>query len=236
MILRRLATSIRKQDWFAVVIETLIVVMGVFLGLQVNNWNEARDAEARRQAIVEALITDLQDANYVIQDVAAPTIESGLADWRTGFERGEMPVPFYFRVDGSDTPPDTWSVLQQMNIDGLFDPVTVFDLNMYYSEMKGVGLKYVRYVTFVEDEILPYETGDPQYFYTEDGSDLQPRFHANMARLTEWRGEILRLGRWADCLTERLRNDIRAAQSCLRAHPEISEESLLVRPAQEDAP
>ncbi len=44
MILRRLATSIRKQDWFAVVIETLIVVLGVFLGLQVNNWNEARQS------------------------------------------------------------------------------------------------------------------------------------------------------------------------------------------------
>ena len=34
LILRRLATSIRKQDWFAVVIETLIVVMGVYLGIQ----------------------------------------------------------------------------------------------------------------------------------------------------------------------------------------------------------
>ena len=37
MILRRLATSIRKQDWFTVFIETLIVVFGVFIGLQVNN-------------------------------------------------------------------------------------------------------------------------------------------------------------------------------------------------------
>ena len=42
MILQRLATAIRKQDWFTVIIETLIVVFGVFIGLQVNNWNEAR--------------------------------------------------------------------------------------------------------------------------------------------------------------------------------------------------
>jgi hypothetical protein len=42
MILQRLATSIRKQDWFTVVIETLIVMFGAFLGLQVNNWNQAR--------------------------------------------------------------------------------------------------------------------------------------------------------------------------------------------------
>ena len=45
MILRRLTDALRKQDWFTVVIETLIVVLGVFLGLQVNNWNEARAAE-----------------------------------------------------------------------------------------------------------------------------------------------------------------------------------------------
>lgn len=42
MILQRLATSIRKQDWFAVIIETLIVVMGVYLGIQLGNWNAAR--------------------------------------------------------------------------------------------------------------------------------------------------------------------------------------------------
>ena len=61
MILRRLATSIRKQDWFAVVIETLIVVMGVFLGLQVNNWNEARQARQAEMAILHQLADAMQD-------------------------------------------------------------------------------------------------------------------------------------------------------------------------------
>ena len=42
MILRRLTTALRKQDWFTVVIETLIVVMGVYLGIQLGNWNAAR--------------------------------------------------------------------------------------------------------------------------------------------------------------------------------------------------
>jgi hypothetical protein len=40
MILRRLSDAFRKQDWFTVAVEILIVVLGVFLGLQVNNWNE----------------------------------------------------------------------------------------------------------------------------------------------------------------------------------------------------
>ena len=42
MILRRLAEGVRKQDWFTVVVEVLIVVVGIFLGLQVDDWNNAR--------------------------------------------------------------------------------------------------------------------------------------------------------------------------------------------------
>ncbi|MCH2457688.1 MAG: hypothetical protein MK186_06525, partial [Henriciella sp.] len=53
MILRRLAMSIRKQDWFTVLIETLIVVLGVFLGIQVANWNDARiERSMERQYLV----------------------------------------------------------------------------------------------------------------------------------------------------------------------------------------
>ena len=60
MILRRLATSIRKQDWFAVVIETLIVVMGVFIGLQVNNWNAGRLERVDTQNVQERLEHDFE--------------------------------------------------------------------------------------------------------------------------------------------------------------------------------
>ncbi|MEQ9506155.1 MAG: hypothetical protein RLO80_07765 [Hyphomonas sp.] len=58
MILQRLATSIRKQDWFTVLIETLIVVFGVFIGLQLGNWNEARADAQRETAYLEALHED----------------------------------------------------------------------------------------------------------------------------------------------------------------------------------
>ena len=81
---------------------------------------------------------------HVMEQAAIPAIDAGLADWEAAFQRGETPAPYYFRMDGSDIPPNTWSVLQQMDIIGLFDPVTIFDLNMYYSEMDGVGRKYIR--------------------------------------------------------------------------------------------
>ena len=68
MILQRLATAIRKQDWFTVIIETLIVVFGVFIGLQVNNWNEARkdrlEAETSRERLIADLHADLDASEF----------------------------------------------------------------------------------------------------------------------------------------------------------------------------
>jgi hypothetical protein len=60
MILRRITDAFRKQDWFTVFIETLIVVFGVFIGLQVNNWNEARRDRIEAETSRERLIADLR--------------------------------------------------------------------------------------------------------------------------------------------------------------------------------
>ena len=68
MILRRLATAFRKQDWFTVAVETLIVVFGVFIGLQVNNWNEARQDSAVAAQFEVSLITD---AEIILSDARA---------------------------------------------------------------------------------------------------------------------------------------------------------------------
>lgn len=42
MILQRMAQAIKRQDWFQVIIEIFIVVVGIFLGLQVSEWNDRR--------------------------------------------------------------------------------------------------------------------------------------------------------------------------------------------------
>lgn len=60
MILQSLAKSIREQSWFSVVIEIGIVVLGVFLGLQVNAWNVARQESLLERAYLERLQTDIR--------------------------------------------------------------------------------------------------------------------------------------------------------------------------------
>ena len=41
MILRRVIQHVRKQEWTAIWIDLVIVVVGVFIGIQVANWNAA---------------------------------------------------------------------------------------------------------------------------------------------------------------------------------------------------
>jgi|GEM_PF-2470797 len=62
MILRRLAEAIRGQNWLTVLIEIAIVVVGIFIGLQVDDWNENRkqkkiEAEALARLHTEAVAT-----------------------------------------------------------------------------------------------------------------------------------------------------------------------------------
>jgi hypothetical protein len=42
MLLRRVIEHVREQNWTAIAIDFVIVVIGVFVGIQVANWNEAR--------------------------------------------------------------------------------------------------------------------------------------------------------------------------------------------------
>lgn len=54
MLFRRIKAHVEKENWFAVLIDFFIVVVGVFIGIQVANWNEGR-AEYRKetQALIE---------------------------------------------------------------------------------------------------------------------------------------------------------------------------------------
>jgi len=59
VILQRLCGHMKKQDWTAVSLDFVIVVLGVFMGLQVQNWNEARLQQQTARVYVERIRDDL---------------------------------------------------------------------------------------------------------------------------------------------------------------------------------
>lgn len=78
MLLRRVMQHVKEQNWLAVGIDLVIVVFGVFIGIEVANWNEARrDREA------EAIYLDRLDReiNQILPDVdsSRDEIAGGLA-------------------------------------------------------------------------------------------------------------------------------------------------------------
>ena len=58
MILRRLADAIRDQSWFTVALEIMIVVIGIFIGLQVDGWNEWRKERSAERDYLERLLVE----------------------------------------------------------------------------------------------------------------------------------------------------------------------------------
>jgi hypothetical protein len=81
MILRSLSKHITDQNWFAVVLDFLIVVVGVFIGIQVANWNEASRASAKETIVLEQLhaqftdtVADLREAKVGSTAALAATL------------------------------------------------------------------------------------------------------------------------------------------------------------------
>lgn len=59
MILRRLSEAITEQNWFIVVIEVLVIVVGIFIGLQVDDWNDTRKDRKDEQLFLKRLHGDI---------------------------------------------------------------------------------------------------------------------------------------------------------------------------------
>ncbi|QIK95249.1 hypothetical protein G7076_00985 [Sphingomonas sp. HDW15A] len=66
MILMRMTMSLKRQDWTMVFIEFVLVVVGVLLGFQINEWaNRQADEQASREAMERLLDEAERDVAYM---------------------------------------------------------------------------------------------------------------------------------------------------------------------------
>lgn len=212
MILRRIAQHLKQQQWTGVLIEIAIVVFGVFIGIQVSNWKEERVGRQRTVQLLDGFRSDMQDYIGVSRKFGKRATR-GLADFDSARARGERPVPYFMRFRGSDTAPrSVWEVAQQSGLSDMVHPRLMFEIGYFYSELDGIGVKFVRYSEFVESQILPY-ANDPAHFYDEAGN-LKPEFQANLDRLREWAADGAVTVMSAECLVKRFDAPRRDGPSC----------------------
>lgn len=124
MILDRLATGLKKRDWGTAVLEVLIVVVGIFIGLQVDDWNQARqdrsDIAIYLNRIHDDLSTDAEFFTFLAREAR---------DKREALEKLK-------RIIGEDGPPDE-------------DPDSIFGL-LEDSSSLGWEFPEVQTVTFFD--------------------------------------------------------------------------------------
>lgn len=66
MLLRRITTHVKEQNWMAVGLDLVIVVFGVFIGIQAANWNDTRTEAVREQQVLLELLDDLHQDSLML--------------------------------------------------------------------------------------------------------------------------------------------------------------------------
>jgi len=66
MIIQRITAAIRSQNWTNVIAEFLVVVLGIFVALQADNWNEARLDRKHERESLDRLLREAENAVALI--------------------------------------------------------------------------------------------------------------------------------------------------------------------------
>lgn len=120
MILRRLTANLRAQNWTAIGIEFLIVVVGVFMGTQVSNWNQGRLEKQATERMLQQLVPELRNQLEFFDSASryfATTrrfADRAFVGWRSGAQMSDSDfvIDAYqaSQVTGIAINPDSWSL------------------------------------------------------------------------------------------------------------------------------
>ena len=127
MILRRLSQNLKEQNWTAIVIEFVLLVAGVYFGMQVNNWNESRHEAERAHENLLRIQTDLSD------DLGA--LQRRDVFWRVVAGYGHQAIDYAEtgkRVDGS-----AWKIVLAFYQASQLFPYVPADTT--YQELRSAG-------------------------------------------------------------------------------------------------
>jgi hypothetical protein len=76
MLLRRVMEYVNTQNWFAVGVDFVIVVVGVYIGIEVSNWNDVRNNKIGLVASLERLDKEVSQNIDIIEKVLSIFEES----------------------------------------------------------------------------------------------------------------------------------------------------------------
>lgn len=85
MIIHRLANAIRNQNWSQIITEILIVVIGIFLGLQVQAWYDTEQDKEAYSLVLDRLLLEYK-ANMGDLQISAEELADRMSMNEAGFD------------------------------------------------------------------------------------------------------------------------------------------------------
>ena len=67
VIFNRIAQGVRKQDWFTAILELVILVIGIYIGLQVDDWASEREDLQTETIYIELLARDVVELQQQVE-------------------------------------------------------------------------------------------------------------------------------------------------------------------------
>ncbi len=142
MLLRRITKHVKDQNWLAVGIDFAIVVIGVFIGIQVANWNDARsDHNQETELLIE------------LKNEIAVSIEA-TNNWKQGYENVHASAQraLDYVNHGDPCTENCWVILADFFHASRWNPVGV--TRSTYNEMRSMGLPRSRQIIDLTEAYL----------------------------------------------------------------------------------
>ncbi|MFY0638552.1 hypothetical protein [Maricaulis maris] len=155
MILARIARALKDQNWLAVGIEFVIVILGVVIGFQVTAWNADRASQVRADAYLDRILVDLQtDAHHftIDRDFRLTVLASGEQALATTDATGRVGedwqvVRAFWNASQMSGRPNINSTYVELTGAGELDLIVSSDLRgaltQYYTNTANVALNEV---------------------------------------------------------------------------------------------
>ena len=179
MILKRLFKNVADENWSVVLLEIVVVVVGIFLGLQATNWSEERKSiaegyyyldllERQLDAQIKVIESDIASLNDRIDKIRSARELLYAKSWSED-EYAQFKTE-HVAVYSSPNDPRRPSALRLLLDSGKIDLVEsralqemIFSLDSAYVATIGQSEIYERYVdeaTIVLSMAIPYGTKD----------------------------------------------------------------------------
>jgi hypothetical protein len=183
MPLRSIPPHLKQHDWTGVMVEVMVVIVGVFIGLQVSNWNDDRKDAARGSEYLRRLDAEL------LQDAESLRTISGF--WTQVYANGVVAVGY--AENGTLQQDSAWKTLlayyQASQVWPYRKPDTVFQ------EIRSTGdLQLIRNQELRARIARHYSGGAGSQVVEVLG--LIPRYREDVRGMTPWK---IQQYIWANC-------------------------------------